>query len=125
MAGKVAASKRTALLDRIRETRNQPPTERTGTRGPLIPEPYGRWVAMPWLTGLFGFAVLIVASDVMGWTSYHSFVIESIAIYAIAAYGLDIATGYAGVFSLGAGAALPSAAIRWPFSTPSTDSPRW
>ena len=106
MADKDLVSKRTAILERIRDTRSQPSTELGQTRAHLIPERYGRWLSKPWLSGVVGLAVLIAASAAMGWNSYHSFVIESIAIYAIAAYGLNIATGYAGVFSLGAGAAF-------------------
>jgi branched-chain amino acid transport system permease protein len=106
MAEKEASSRRTAILERIRDTRSQPPSDYGRARAPVIPERYGRWLSMPWLNGLAGLAVLIVASAAMGWNNYHSFLIESIAIFGIAAYGLNIATGYAGVFSLGAGAAF-------------------
>ncbi|HVW40777.1 MAG TPA: ATP-binding cassette domain-containing protein [Amycolatopsis sp.] len=49
--------------------------------------------------------VFAVASG-LGFLSYPTFVIQTIALYAIAAYGLDIAAGYAGVLSLGHGAAF-------------------
>ncbi len=69
-------------------------------RAPLV------WLGNAWVSGVVGLAAVILASGLFGFASYHTFVIESVAIYAIAAYGLDIATGYAGVFSLGAGAAF-------------------
>jgi ABC-type branched-subunit amino acid transport system ATPase component/ABC-type branched-subunit amino acid transport system permease subunit len=69
-------------------------------RPPLV------WLGNAWISGVVGLAALILASGLFGFGSYDTFVIESVAIYAIAAYGLDIATGYTGVFSLGAGAAF-------------------
>jgi ABC-type branched-subunit amino acid transport system ATPase component/ABC-type branched-subunit amino acid transport system permease subunit len=89
------------------------PVEDRGHR-PSLPEPLRalskttpvRWLANAWISGLVGLGAVILASGLFGWGSYDTFVIESVAIYAIAAYGLDIATGYTGVFSLGAGAAF-------------------
>jgi ABC-type branched-subunit amino acid transport system ATPase component/ABC-type branched-subunit amino acid transport system permease subunit len=65
-----------------------------------------RWARVPALNGAAVALLAIVAASLFGYSSYHTFVIQTVALYAIAAYGLDIAAGYAGVLSLGQGAAF-------------------
>ena len=61
---------------------------------------------VPAVNGLVALAIVIFLGLQFGTQSYHTFVMQTIALYAIAVYGLDVASGYAGILSLGHGAAF-------------------
>jgi branched-chain amino acid transport system permease protein len=65
-----------------------------------------RWVNAPLVNGTLGALLVVLVAAGFGFASYDAFVIQSVAIYAIAAYGLDVVAGFTGVLSLGHGAAF-------------------
>ena len=71
-----------------------------------VPAPLRRIVATPAVHGLVVVAILYLL--IMGWggQSYNSYVVQLVAIYAIAALGLNIPAGLGGALSLGQGAAF-------------------
>jgi branched-chain amino acid transport system permease protein len=58
------------------------------------------------VNGLLGLVLVVVLGLYFGANSYRTFVMVTVAMYGIAVYGLDIASGYAGILSLGHGAAF-------------------
>jgi ABC-type branched-subunit amino acid transport system ATPase component/ABC-type branched-subunit amino acid transport system permease subunit len=72
----------------------------------------GRWgpavrvARIPAVNGIVGLAIVILLGLQFGTNSYDTFVMQTIALYGIAVYGLDIASGFAGILSLGHGAAF-------------------
>jgi ABC-type branched-subunit amino acid transport system ATPase component/ABC-type branched-subunit amino acid transport system permease subunit len=72
-----------------------------GRRGRVV-----RLAQIPAINGLVGLAIVIVLGLGFGAQSYDTFVMQTIALYGIAVYGLDVASGYAGILSLGHGAAF-------------------
>jgi ABC-type branched-subunit amino acid transport system ATPase component/ABC-type branched-subunit amino acid transport system permease subunit len=72
-----------------------------GRRGRVV-----RVAQVPAVNGLVALAIVIFLGLQFGTQSYHTFVMQTIALYAIAVYGLDVASGYAGILSLGHGAAF-------------------
>jgi branched-chain amino acid transport system permease protein len=61
---------------------------------------------LPIVNGILALAIVLLLASKFGMTSYNTFVMETVALYGIAVYGLDIAAGFAGVLSLGHGAAF-------------------
>ena len=61
---------------------------------------------LPPVNGILALVLVLLFASKFGMSSYNTFVMETVALYGIAVFGLDIAAGFAGVLSLGHGAAF-------------------
>ena len=103
---------------------------RRGSSGPAMPgpteAPSGPWLARFWtLAGARVRAALAALPWLPGKSAYHLFLLDTIAIFAMLALGLQLVLGYGGILQLGyAGffglgaytSAILTAKLGWPFA---------